>query len=214
VTTFDEAADALAAVQDEVTLLQVGAFDGITNDPALGALRRHGWRGVLVEPQARPFAALRELHAGDDRVQVLNVAVSDVDGTRELFTLDPVDDLPGWAQQIASFERSHLVGQQRYLPDGVVAERLSVVDVETVTFDTLLARAGVDRVDVLQIDTEGFDHQVLRMFDVPRRLPAIVNFESIHLADEDKLGCADLLESAGYALTVSHWDTLGVRLPP
>jgi FkbM family methyltransferase len=208
--TFDEAADALAEQQSDVTVVQVGAFDGITNDPILPALRRHGWRAVLVEPQPRPFAALFDLHRGNPQVQVFNLAVSDSDGSRPLFTLEPQEGLPPWAQQIASFNRDHLVGQQRFLPDGVVAERLTVLDVETVTFDTLFARAGVDRVDVLQIDTEGFDGEVLRMFDLPARRPRIVNFEHLHLGAADKAGCLDLLSSVGYALTTSHWDILGV----
>lgn len=195
----------------DVTVLQVGAFDGLTNDPVLDAPRRYGWRGVLVEPQPAPFADLQALHTGDPRIQVVNAAISDRDGTRALFTLDPVEDLPSWAQQISSFRREHLEGQQQWLPDGVVAERLTALEVETLTFDTLLERTGTATVDVLQIDTEGYDWEVLRLFDLPAREPAIVHYEHVHLGEPDRARALELLWANGYRTARCGPDTLGYR---
>lgn len=36
--------------------------------------------------------------------------------------------------------------------------------------------AGVDRVDVLQVDVEGYDAEAIRMFPFGRYLPSIVRF--------------------------------------
>jgi hypothetical protein len=81
-----------------------------------------------------------------------------------------------------------------------------------VTFETLFARAGLGGVDLLQIDTEGFDLEVLRLFDVGLRRPAIINFEQIHLSGPDREEAVGLLSAHGYDVTMSHWDALGVRM--
>jgi FkbM family methyltransferase len=201
----------------QLTVLQIGAFDGVSNDPIGDALQMFGWNGVLVEPQPLPFAQLKRLHAGSERIQVYNLAVSDEDGTRDLFVVDPADDLPPFTQQLASFDRSHIERAQRYVPKGVdVRARVRATPVATCTFDTLLRMAAVAHVDVLQIDAEGYDYELLRLFDVPVRLPAIINYEHQHLSRRDRDAAANLLVANGYrlAMSYSNGDTVAYRSEP
>lgn len=198
----------------DVTAIGVGAYDGFTNDPLAVVLERHGWRGVLVEPQPEPFAMLRNRYAENPRVQTFNVAIGDRDGTRALYRIPPAEDLPVWTQRIASFDRAHVVEFQSYVPSGVdIAERIVEHTVECWTFDTLLRRADAAHVDLLQIDAEGFDFELLRLFDIPRRLPAIVNYEHEHLPRTDRNAAAELLVASGYQLAMNYTgrDTVGYR---
>jgi FkbM family methyltransferase len=209
---FEFVAAHLAARCDEpLTVVQVGAYDGEANDPINDAIRRYGWRGVLVEPQPGPYAVLAARYADDADVQTFNVAISDEDGTRPLYVIDPAPGLPPFTQQIASFHRSHLEKSQRFVPDGVdVLGRIRAMPVETWSFETLFERSGIDRIDVLQIDTEGYDLEMLRLFDLPRRLPTIVNYEHEHLSRADRATAAELLVSNGYRLAMSPGgDTVG-----
>src|SRR4051812_25103160 len=176
--TIEFAAAHLAAhASSTPTVLQVGAYDGAANDPVRDSITRFGWHAVLVEPQAVPFAALQRLYAEHPDVSVFNVAVAPSDGTRDMYVLDSPSDLPEWAGQMASFDRAQVASAMRYLSEEARAVAVvKAVPVETWTFSTLLDRAHVDRVDVLQIDAEGYDLELLRMFDVPRNLPTIVNY--------------------------------------
>ena len=66
----------LAAVMDKgypCTFLDIGAFDGVTYSNTR-ALALAGWKGVLVEPSPRNFAALRENYK-DIKAQLVNVAL-------------------------------------------------------------------------------------------------------------------------------------------
>jgi FkbM family methyltransferase len=216
--TVEYAAAHLAAFHPgrSFTVLQVGAYDGVALDPLAGALNAFGWRAVLVEPQPGPFEALRDHHAGNPEVQVFNVAIADRDGYRQLFTVEPADDLPDWAPQMASFNRHHIIkNAEKYLPGIAIAERIKVIEVPTWTFDTLLARSHTSRVDILQIDTEGYDLEVLRLFDVPRRMPVIVNYEHRHLSRSDRAAAAELLVGCGYRLAMFYegGDTVAVTEP-
>jgi hypothetical protein len=99
----------LSATKPQVGFVQVGAFDGRTNDPIHDLVRRHGWRGVLVEPQPEPFARLRETYAGVDGLVLVNAAVAEQRGSMTLWRVgDPQPDDPWWVARAASFSREHL----------------------------------------------------------------------------------------------------------
>jgi len=80
------------------------------------------------------------------------------------------------------------------------------------SLQTLLAKHRIDHVDLVQVDTEGFDYEILKMlWETPLR-PPIINFESAHMSRDDKLACAEMLKRDGYRyLNIRHFDTLAVR---
>ncbi len=51
--------DALDSALPRVTFVQIGANDGVWNDPIEPYLRGEKWRGVLVEPVPYVFARLK-----------------------------------------------------------------------------------------------------------------------------------------------------------
>jgi FkbM family methyltransferase len=186
-------------------VVQVGAFDGQTNDPIHDSLVRFGWRGILLEPQPVPFASLRALHEGNQKVRTINVAVGACDGTRDLFVVDPDPDLPDFSQQVASFDPDH---PRNALRADVVTRR---VPTPTLTFDTIL---GQESVDVLHLDAEGYDAELLRLFDVPRRLPTVIGYEHKHLSRREQNEAAEMLIACDYHLAVDagSGDTVAYRL--
>lgn len=199
-----------------LSLVQIGAFDGVSNDPLVGLLRENVWQAVLVEPQPRPFAALAALYADRPTVQTFNVAIGDRGDVRTLFYLDADDDLPDWAPQLASFSRAHLANSQKYMPGVSIEDRLRQIEVPTWTPSMLIDRAGIERIDLLQIDTEGYDYEVLKLFDLKTRLPAIVGYEHQHLSRADRNAAANLLTRLGYQLSMNYGggDTLAYRAHP
>jgi hypothetical protein len=74
-----------------------------------------------------------------------------------------------------------------------------------------MRHAEIEHVDVLQVDAEGYDLELLRLFDIPRRLPSIVNYEHVTLSREGRNAAADLLIANGYRLAMSHYDTVAYR---
>lgn len=208
-----------AKISEPRTVVQIGAFDASANDPVSSIIARFGWRAVLVEPQPEPFQRVQEAYAESESVEVYNVALSDEIGVRTLYTVPAHPGLPEWTQQVASFDLEHVRRQQASLPDSIdLARHIHPLEVQAWTFDRLLAEASVTRVDMLQVDTEGYDYEVLRLFDLARWKPAIVNYEHAHLSRQDQQATARLLIHHGYKLSMSFEvgkaDTLAYRRDP
>ena len=80
------------------------------------------------------------------------------------------------------------------------------------TFEEILSETT--SVDLLLIDTEGYDLELLKLFDFDRFQPAIVRFEHDHLSRPDWDEAVELLYRSGYRTLREEYDTTGYRAPP
>lgn len=64
--------------------LDIGAYDGKTYSNTL-RLAELGWRGVCVEPSPIPFSKLLALHGSNERIELINAAISLNDGWVDFF---------------------------------------------------------------------------------------------------------------------------------
>jgi FkbM family methyltransferase len=187
----------------EFFFLQVGAYDGKANDPLRESIGRHDLAGMLVEPQPEAFADLDALYGSNPRIALRNVAVADIDGKRAFYSFPPGIPIDR-AEQLASLDLNIILKRRKHLKD-----RLVRTDVSCVTFETLLAK--VPRVDLLQIDVEGYDAELIRLFDFERWTPTIVQFESHHLSRANHDSATARLIGHGYRVAVVRGDTLAYR---
>lgn len=85
------------------------------------------------------------------------------------------------------------------------------VRVRGVTFERLLNDHRVKTISLLQIDTEGFDLEVIRMALESGVLPALINYEFVNLSLADRLESCRLLAERGYRFLHGRVDALAVR---
>ena len=99
------------------------------------------------EPHPRTFGSLKA-RASAPGVTLVNVALSDAAGTMELHDFADADGSTqaSLAQASVAMYDAHTVAHQ----------------VQVTTLDAYMAQAGVTAIDLLKIDTEGFDLAVLR----------------------------------------------------
>jgi len=187
-------------VGDELSFIQVGAFDGTTRDPLHKYIAKYRWRGGLIEPQSKAVRQLREIYCGNDSVVILQAALNNVVGKRKLFTVES-ETAPSWAGGLASFDRECILKHSDLIPglEGMIKEET----VDCITFDHILERLPLKRFDLLQIDTEGADAYVLSLFPLDRVQPAIIHWEIKHLTKQQREDCFDRLIAHGYRLALS-----------
>src|ERR1051326_2425261 len=220
---FGDAIAQLLQSNPQPFFVQVGGYDGVSFDP----LRRHivanDLPGLMVEPVPLYFNKLKALYAGSTKVRPVNCAIAEENGERTIWGFNPLAVerglLPPHFGGIVSFVMEDLLKETGILaasaPDEetmkVLRSQLRGVSVQCRTMDSLLAQENVERVDILQIDTEGYDYVVLKLFDFAKYQPTIVHYEHQHLNEADAKAAEDLLKSHGYRFKRNTFDTLAVR---
>lgn len=209
---------ALAAQSDissRLTLVQVGANDGITKDPVASAAKQYADVIVLIEPQQNLISRLRQNYAdyeGDLRIK--NIAVSK-ESHATLYMVSP--DLHGKyvarkgsdPAGVASFDREHVEKHLARLSLGEMASAIVAQEVECLTLDRLIRDEAIKSPVFLQVDCEGYDWEVLQTLGGWR--PEIINFEAEHLDGDSLKESVGWLRAEGYTLYFHNPDCLAIR---
>jgi FkbM family methyltransferase len=191
---------------EEFFFVQVGAFDGIENDPIHELIVRFKWRGILLEPQADAFQALAANYRDQEQLVLVNAAIDHQPGQRTLYTIRRGEPgLPDWAAQTASFRRQTLLTHRDVIPN--IEELVEAESVRCVTFAELPI-PGPGAIDLLHIDAEGSDFEVIRAFHESGRTAHIIAFEHKHLARREHAECVAYLIERGYAVGLDGGDSI------
>lgn len=206
-----------------LTIVQIGANDGVTNDPLHDALHRfQSVRALLIEPQPGPSEELLRYYHGDDRIVVETCAISAEEDTISLFTVPSK-----YRDEFAGFEgRNHsgVASQNRDHVADEIAKRLRVsrrkaVDmveelvVPAKRIEDVLRLHGFEYPDVVQVDVEGLDDCIVMAFDLDNHRPAVINYEIKHLPLDRYERLASSLDSAGYRRVPYLGDECAVLAP-
>jgi FkbM family methyltransferase len=203
---------ALAEARPNAVFVEIGANDGAQYDPLRKYILRDGWRGVMVEPVPYVFERLRRNYGHLDRVALENVAIADADGEVPFYYLAQASDaeeegLPSWYDAIGSLSRGHVAAPRDEITD--IESRVESIRVPALTFESLCQKHGLGRLDLLLIDTEGYDYEIIRRIDFAAHRPRLLIYEHSHLGDELE-GCRAYVEGLGYETMQEYSDTFCV----
>ena len=187
----------------------IGANDGVTHDPLYPFIRDFGWRGIMVEPIPEAFAALEHNYAGFGGVTVVNAAIGMEDGTGTIYTVGMSTENAMMMSLHSSFSRDILLRGKRWHAD--LERHIIEREVLLMSFPTLLAKANGQAIDVLKIDTEGYDLEILKSVDFSCISPKLILAEHANLSRKDKIKMADILLHHGYRVSMTSLDMLGYK---
>ena len=148
------------------------------------------------EPLPGIFEVLKANYGQRPGLNFVNAAISEQDGTRTLYTVRIDADTFSKAHQFSSFRRESLLQRTERVPD--IASRIEEIEVRCISLSTLLKEAGSRAVDILLVDTEGYDFTILKMIDFTKMKPAIICYEHIYI-DKTRLSGPPPSCSAGKA---------------
>jgi FkbM family methyltransferase len=226
-TSLETAMTTLLACQGHVRVVQVGANDGVFNDPLHSFLMQHRYETsvLLIEPQPYLIPILSDNYKNHPAHFVANLAVGQP-GTLSLYAVDEqcwldcvVPYADGWPPYraptgITSGEREYVLEWLRRHYKGAMAIEDAVVAFTTKSMPLidLITHAQFELpVDVLQVDTEGFDDEVLYHSSLDHLAPKIINFEHTALSSARLRKLATALTGMGYVLQSTTTDTLAIR---
>lgn len=199
-----------------ISFIQVGANDGLRNDPVREFIIRDRWQGILVEPLPSVFAMLQRnyAYARNPGLKFVNAAITAEDG--EALTFYTVDEvflktLPLERQldllRKASFDRAHVL---RHFGEGR-ADAIRAASVPCMTMDKLLHdHWDGTGIDLLVIDAEGHEPAIIGSLDFEAFRPSAILFESHNLGStRDRL--YRLLNDSGYRIIPLGPDAAAVQ---
>jgi FkbM family methyltransferase len=187
--------------------VQVGANDGVSGDPAYDFIKQGKMRAILVEPIEQSFKKLVRVYESVPNVTPVRAAIGKEDGEVILYRVKEGGKLAALdgASQIASFDKRHL------LRLGIAEEEIEEAKAPCLTLRSLLYKNQLEHIDILQIDTEGFDAEIVKMaLDLPIP-PECINFENLHLDATALDDVFERLRDAGYLWTHDKWNTLALH---
>ena len=208
----------------DFTVVQIGANDGMINDPIHKFIKRDRWKGVLLEPQKFVFDKyLKKVYRKDRGIKLINAAIGDNDGSTFLYKVGFSN--ARWAHGLASFERETLEKsiQSGYVKRKAAKESVDIPlepdkqivceEVKVISPKTLVREYGLDRINLLQIDTEGYDYNIIKMFKIKETQPGLIVFENLHLSDSDYRACIKYLNDNNYKTRTIGSNTLAMLNP-
>ncbi len=205
--------DALATAHPQARFVQVGANDGEMMDPVRSTIVRSQWTGLVIEPVPRLFAQLRANYASaSDRVTPVNVAVAQSAEPAQFFHLSDVPGkplLPDWAQGLGTFRKEVIEKHADRIPD--FDSYLQSITVPCMTLQAICDEHSVEQLDLLAIDTEGYDFEIIRQIDFARMAPLVIIYEHHHFDTHTHRACIQLLQTNGYLMFEEGLDTWCLR---
>ena len=218
---------ALHAAKGRLNLVVVGANDGRMNDPAYplvaGRLKESS-RVILFEPQPCLIPYLEENYAAHPDHHVINAAVG-AEGEMELFAIRP-DDWPrmqpdyakGWPiyrapTGVTSGDRNHVLRfARRFLDTDEAEAAIESSRVPRISLKAALdARRIAPEIDAVQVDTEGFDDEVLFNCDLETLRPDVIFFERSGLPPPRRATLDRFLQDLNYEIVHASLDALCIR---
>lgn len=158
-------------------LIQIGANDGKRFDILNKFIKSNKTKAILIEPIKKNFEELKVNYQKLNYVKLENLAISVNNEINYLFKVDEKylkyygDHVPG----ITSFNKQHLIdhGIKR---NHIIREKVSSSSIKKIIF-----KYKLKNLDLLYIDTEGYDGKIVLDFLNIRLFNPIIIFEYIHI---------------------------------
>ena len=200
--------------------VQIGANDGLWNDPLYKFIRRDKWRGFLIEPQKDVFHQLRDNYNKITGLIFENVAIAEENGQKELYKISFTKER--WATGISSFKKEDII---RLIDAGYVSRMalksklqlpedknswINTETVTTITFADLIEKHKVAKLDVLMLDVEGYEFEILKTIPFERVSIKNIIYEHSHFKDFERQRIESFLREWGYSLEYCTSDTIAI----
>ena len=159
--------------------VQIGANDGVRDDPLRACILKYRLSGLLIEPLPDLFAKLQRNYQDVPGLHFENCAVGATSGQAPIYRIREGAPVPDHAHGMASFNRSHLTARKHGIPhldDHVVETTIAVR-----TLPEILAKYYNRHVSLLIVDTEGYDAEIVKMALEAGLRPEVIVYEHLHL---------------------------------
>jgi FkbM family methyltransferase len=160
---------------------------------------KNNWSGVLIEPNHIVFEELKNNYKNTNNLFFENCIISDKNGMVDFYyNGDNITTL-------------HNTLSYNYAKNNF-KEDLKIIPTLSLTFNDLVQKYDIKKVDVLMTDVEGYDLELLKTFPFSNIKPKIIISEHIHLFYQNQTleNIVDFLGDQGYDCYINDSDIIGI----
>jgi FkbM family methyltransferase len=172
---LDSILNKLIAEKGTINFIQIGGNDGVNDDPLHHFIVNNKSKvtGYILEPVKDYYTDLEKNYSDFPLIKTLNKAIHNSETEMLINRVNPESAaiLPKYTKGIASFKNEHHINCK------VPSEHMIQEKVACVSLQNLVQEYGINGVDLLQIDTEGYDAEIILNIDFSVFKPSIINFE-------------------------------------
>ena len=173
--------------KNDYHIIKIGAFTGnIPNDTIYHKIT-NDTKIIFIEPIPLFFTMLKNNYNNkfvNNNFIFIDKAISNFNGKMKMYYPSSTNDfnnLPWWINQLGSKNIDH-AKKHGFDID------LDCVNVNTITFNSLINEYNIDNIFILYIDTEGCDYDIITSIDFSMIKPKFLIFENMHLTDTKEKG--------------------------
>jgi FkbM family methyltransferase len=196
-------------LSDDFFFIQIGANNGQRFDPIhhLLSSEKELIRGVAVEPVQEYFNELQETYRDFPGIKLVRKAIHNTENTMTIYKIDPsLTNVPEKFKGMASFD------SYNFKKDGISESDIITEEVLCISLKSLIEQEQVEKIHLLQIDTEGYDLEIIKKLDFNKLKPKIINFEHRWMynlaSNEDLFPVFRILIDNGYQILFNGNDAL------
>ena len=182
-------------------VIQVGANDGKSDDFLYKCLNDN-LNAILIEPINDAFLKLKKNYEKYTKINCLNLAIDIQNGSKEIFSVNSMyfsyyekkfnNVKVDWLNILSSFNKKHLINH------GIKEKHIISKEISCITFSKLIDNYDYYDLDLLIVDTEGYDVNLINNFVDTLVIRPMIIFEWIHAEKNEIEALLKKLEKFNY----------------
>ena len=138
---------------------------------------------LLIEPVKYNFEQLKNRFKNYKNIIFENIAIGEKNELKDFFYIleNSVTKLKKhWASGIGSFSKEHIL-KHRTKRFRVTENDIQCIKIKSITFNKLIEKYKIERINKLIIDTEGLDYKIIKSINFKKIFINEIMFEKKHL---------------------------------
>tara|TARA_Y100000816_G_scaffold236684_1_gene182577 strand:- start:364 stop:1131 length:768 start_codon:yes stop_codon:yes gene_type:complete len=195
-------------------IIQIGANDGKSDDFLRTSINADT-NVLLVEPIKSAFEELEKNYSNFKNVKFINKAIDINKGKKNIFSVNPKyynfyqkkyqEKDVSWLTVLASFDKKHLEYH------GIKSSHIQSTEIDCINFKELIEQYDYQKLDLLLVDTEGYDDVLVTDFIQNTNIRPVIILEWIHIQKSKAEDLIKLLKLNNYKFYKINKDLICIQ---